>query len=70
LAFEIQSIAIGGHWASQLLDDRESYARSRAVMLEKLRSVATPQCPSLPSPRISARPKPLKSFGHPAFTNR
>ena len=53
LAFEIQSIAIGGHWASQLLDDRESYARSRAVMLEKLRSVATPKCPSLSSPTIS-----------------
>ena len=70
LAFEIQSIAIGGHWASQLLDDPESYARSRTVMLEKLRSVATPKCPSLPSPTISARPKPLKSFGHPAFTNR
>ena len=70
LAFEIQSIAIGGHWASQLLDDRESYARSRAVMLEKLRGVVTPQCPSLPSPAISARPKPLKSSGRPASTNR
>lgn len=58
LAFEIQSIAIGGHWASQLLDDRQSYWRSRAVMLERLRSVATPQCPSLPSPTRSSRPKP------------
>ena len=49
LAFEIQSIAIGGHWASQLLDDRQSYSRSRAVMLDRLRSVATPRCPPLPS---------------------
>jgi AcrR family transcriptional regulator len=49
LAFELQSIAIGGHWASQLLDDRQSYSRSRAVMLDKLRSVATRQCPPLPS---------------------
>jgi len=49
LAFEIQSIAIGGHWASQLLDDRQSYHRSRTVMLARLRSVATPRCPALPS---------------------
>ena len=61
LAFEIQSIAIGGHWASQLLDDRQSYLRSRAVMLDRLRSVATPQCPSLPSPTLSARRKPSAS---------
>jgi AcrR family transcriptional regulator len=58
LAFEIQSIAMGGHWASQLLDDRQSYSRSRALMLEKLRSVATPQCPPLPSPSVSSRSKP------------
>jgi AcrR family transcriptional regulator len=57
LAFELQSIAIGGHWASQLLDDRQSYSRSRAFMLEKLRSIATPQCPPLPSSAISARRK-------------
>ena len=57
LAFEIQSIAIGGHWASQLLDDRQSYSRSRAVMLDRLRSVSTPQCPSLPSPTHAARRK-------------
>jgi len=68
LAFEIQSIAIGGHWASQLLDDRQSYSRSRAVMLDKLESVATPRCPALPSPTIPARRKPFKSFAHP--TNR
>lgn len=58
LAFEIQSIAMGGHWASQLLDDRQSYSRSRALMLAKLRSVATPQCPPLPSPSVSSRSKP------------
>jgi AcrR family transcriptional regulator len=61
LAFEIQSLAIGGHWAHQLLDDRQSYSRSRAVMLEKLRSVATPQCPALPSAKISVRRKRIKS---------
>ena len=61
LAFEIQSLAIGGHWANQLLDDRQSYSRSRAIMLEKLRSVATPQCPPLPSLKISTRRKRIKS---------
>ena len=61
LAFEIQSLAIGGHWANQLLDDRQSYCRSRAVMLEKLRSVATLQCPPLPSAKISMRHKRIKS---------
>jgi len=70
LAFEIQSIAIGGHWASQLLDDPESYSRSRAVMLDRLQSVATSRCPSLPSSTISARRKPLKTFVHPASSNR
>jgi AcrR family transcriptional regulator len=70
LALEIQSIAIGGHWASQLLDDRRSYSRSRAILLDKLRSVATPCCPSLPASALSARPKPLKSFGRPAPVKR
>jgi len=61
LAFKIQSLAIGGHWANQLLDDRQSYSRSRAVMLEMLRSAATAQCPALPSPKMSMRHKQLKS---------
>lgn len=70
LAFEIQSMAIGGHWASQLLDDRQSYSRSRAAMLDKLQRVTTSHCPPLPSPTIPARRKPLKSFGHPASSKR
>ena len=57
LAFEIQSLAIGAHWANQLLHDHESYSRSRAVMLEKLQSVATRECPPLPSAKISMRHK-------------
>lgn len=57
LAFEIQSLAIGGHWAYQLLDDRRSYFRSRAVMLDRLRNVATLECPALPSAEISMRRK-------------
>jgi AcrR family transcriptional regulator len=48
LAFEIQGIALSGHWAYQLLDDKQAYSRARATVLEKLRSIATPDCPRLP----------------------
>jgi AcrR family transcriptional regulator len=61
LAFEIQSTAMGGHWASQLLDDRESYTRSRAVMIERLRRIATAQCPPLPG--IAVRRKSQRTAG-------
>jgi AcrR family transcriptional regulator len=48
LAFEIHGIAMGAHWANQLLDDRQAYSRARATILEKLRSIATPGSPRLP----------------------
>lgn len=48
MAFEFHAIAMGAHWAHQLLDDREAYSRARATALEKLRSLATPHCPRLP----------------------
>jgi len=48
LAFEIHAIALGAHWAYQLLDDRQAYSRARAIARDKLRSVATAQCPRLP----------------------
>ena len=48
LAFEIHAIAMGGHWAFQLLDDRRAYSRARTTLLEKLRSIATPASPRLP----------------------
>lgn len=48
LAFEIHAIAMGAHWAYQLLDDRDAYSRARAIALDKLRSLATPRCPRLP----------------------
>jgi AcrR family transcriptional regulator len=48
LAFEIHAIALGAHWAYQLLDDRQAYTRARAIALDKLRAVATPACPRLP----------------------
>lgn len=48
LAFEIHAIAMGAHWASQLLDDRYAYSRARTIVLEKLRSIATPASPQIP----------------------
>jgi AcrR family transcriptional regulator len=48
LAFEIHGIAMGAHWAHQLLDDKQAYSRARATVLEKLRSIATPGSPHLP----------------------
>ncbi len=48
LAFEFHAIAIGAHWAHQLLEDRQAYSRARLMALEKLRSVATPESPRLP----------------------
>ena len=48
LAFEVHALAMGAHWAFQLLDDRQAYSRARTIVLEKLRSVATLASPSLP----------------------
>jgi hypothetical protein len=41
-------MAMGAHWAYQLLDDRQAYSRARATVLDKLRGVATPGAPRLP----------------------
>ncbi len=48
LAFEIHGIAMGAHWAHQLLDDKHAYSRARTILLEKLRSISTSECPHLP----------------------
>jgi len=48
LAYEIHGVAMGAHWAHQLLDDKQAYSRARATVLEKLRSIATPASPRLP----------------------
>jgi AcrR family transcriptional regulator len=48
LAFEIHAIAMGAHWAHQLLDDKRAYSRARSILLERLRSISTPECPHLP----------------------
>ena len=48
LAYEIHGVAMGAHWAHQLLDDKQAYSRARTTVLEKLRSIATPGSPRLP----------------------
>jgi AcrR family transcriptional regulator len=48
LAFEFHAVAIGAHWAHQLLEDKQAYSRARLMALEKLRRIATPQSPRLP----------------------
>jgi AcrR family transcriptional regulator len=48
LAYEIHGIAMGAHWAHQLLDDKQAYSRARSTILEKLWSIATPESPKLP----------------------
>ena len=48
LAFEIHAVAMGAHWAFQLLEDRQAYPRARTTVLDRLRSVATPQSPRIP----------------------
>ena len=48
LAFEVHAIAMGAHWAYQLLDDRHAYSRARTTVLETLRVVATRKCPRFP----------------------
>ena len=48
LASEMNSLEIGAHLSSQLLDDKQSYRRARAMILQKLRSLATKKCPALP----------------------
>ena len=48
LAFEIHAVAMGAHWAFQLLDDRQAYPRARTTLLERLRGLATSQSPRIP----------------------
>lgn len=41
LAFEINALFMGANWALQLHDDQQAFARARAAILQRLRSVAT-----------------------------
>ncbi len=50
-AFEIYSLAIGGHWGFQLLEDNKALDRVRAMMRDRIKALATPKCPPLKLPR-------------------
>jgi AcrR family transcriptional regulator len=53
LALEMNSLAMGAQWAHQLLDKKNAFSGTRAVILRKLRSLATRKCP--PLPRVTTR---------------
>ena len=46
-AFEIYSLAIGGHWGAQLFNDKHAMRKLRANIRARLRALATPKCPPL-----------------------
>jgi len=46
-AFEIKSLAIGAHAEYQLMDDKKAMKRIRSIILDRIRSLATPSCPDL-----------------------
>ncbi len=46
-AFEIYSMAMGAHWAFQLLDHKKALKNSRESIMARIRSIATPTCPKL-----------------------
>jgi AcrR family transcriptional regulator len=41
LAFEFNALELGANWAFQLYDDKQSFARARAAILERLRRHST-----------------------------
>jgi hypothetical protein len=44
-AFEIYSMAMGAHWAFQLLDQKKALKNSRESIMARIRSIATPDMP-------------------------
>jgi len=55
LAFEIHAVAMGAHWASQLLDDRHAYSRARTIVIEKLPQHGDLCVPAAPLNRLHER---------------
>lgn len=46
-ALEIYSMAVGAHWAFQLLEQGKALSNARATILARIRSLATRSCPHL-----------------------
>jgi AcrR family transcriptional regulator len=55
LAFEIQSLAMGAIWASQLLDDNHAFSKAKTIIRDKLRSMTTGKAPALPGSGLRSR---------------
>jgi len=49
-AFEIYSMAMGAHWAFQLLDQKNAMLQVRRTILARIRDLATRRCPELKAP--------------------
>lgn len=46
-AFEIYSMAMGAHWAFQLLDQKNAFSKARQTILARISALATRRCPEL-----------------------
>jgi len=47
LAYEVYSLAMGAQWGFQLLDDKQALSKSHTVILDRIRALATQECPAL-----------------------
>jgi len=50
-AFEIYSLAMGAHWAFQLLGDKKALSKVRSTILGRMRALATKKCPPMRAAR-------------------
>lgn len=46
-AFEVYSLAMGAHWAFQLLGNKKALAQVRTTIQQHIQMIATPNCPDL-----------------------
>lgn len=53
-ALEIYSIAVGSHWAQQLLGQRQALAQARSMIMARIRSHATPSWQKAERAQLSA----------------
>jgi AcrR family transcriptional regulator len=61
LTFELNALEMGANWAYQLHGDRQAFARARAAMIERLRSLATPEGLPLLPPLKQSKARPARA---------
>ena len=64
-AFEIKALAIGAHSGYQLTD-KQAMSKARAIVLDRIRAVATPKCPPLSSQYSALSNQPKKHSSLPS----